>query len=127
MPIRRTLPLMFVAAGIVTVAGGGALAAVETDTVESFGEGVWWAISLMTTVGFAGATPHSAAGKVLSALLMVMGFALLTATTAAIASLFVAQEEEEFEEDTRAVEAQILSELRTISSRLDALERGGDH
>ena len=114
--IRRAFPLLLAAAAIVVVAGGGALAALETDTVESFGEGVWWAVSLMTTVGFAGETPHTAAGKILSAVLMVVGFALIAATTAAIASFFV-------HEDEAPAEERILAELAAIRERLDALER----
>ena len=34
---------------------GGAVAAIETDTVTSYWQGLWWSISLITTVGFVGA------------------------------------------------------------------------
>lgn len=42
-----------VAAVLVLVAGGG-FAALESDTVANTWEGLWWALSLMTTVGFVG-------------------------------------------------------------------------
>jgi hypothetical protein len=57
--------------------GGGGLAAVETETVGSYGEGVLWALSLMTTVGFIGGVPHTIAGKLIAATLMLFGFGLL--------------------------------------------------
>jgi voltage-gated potassium channel len=101
----------------------GALAALETDTVRSFGAGVWWALSLVTTVGFVGGTPTTTAGRVIAALLMVFGFALLALTTAAIASLFVREDESPVERREAALEAQAIAELRALHERLDRLER----
>lgn len=43
-----------VVAGVALLVGAGAGAALESDTVGSYGRGLWWAISLMTTVGFLG-------------------------------------------------------------------------
>ena len=105
------------------VLAGGALAALETDTVGSFGAGVWWALSLVTTVGFVGGTPTTTAGRVIAALLMVFGFALLALTTAAIASLFVREDESPLERREAAFEAQAIAELRALHERLDRLER----
>jgi voltage-gated potassium channel len=55
-PSRQWLvPGLFV--GLVALLlGAGAAAAFESDTVGSYWRGLWWAISLMTTVGFVGQT-----------------------------------------------------------------------
>ena len=62
---------------IVVVVSAGAVAAIETGTVSSYWVGLWWSISLITTVGFIGDTPSTAGGALLSVLLMVAGFVLL--------------------------------------------------
>lgn len=76
-----------VIASAAMVAGAGA--AFETETVGSYGRGLWWAVSLMTTVGFIGAPPRTTAGAVVSVILMLIGFLLLSLLSAALASLFV--------------------------------------
>ncbi|MGE3844964.1 MAG: ion channel, partial [Vicinamibacterales bacterium] len=88
--VRRAWVLPFVLVStLITLVAAGAAAAIETDTVESTWAGVWWAISLVTTVGFVGAPPTTFAGQALSILLMVLGFLLLAMVSAALASLFV--------------------------------------
>jgi len=120
--VRRRLPVVFpLAIGVVLVAGGG-LAAIETDTVSNYGEGVWWAVSLMSTVGFAGETPSTPGGQVLSGFLMVFGFATLSLVTASFASMLVIEEEEPEFEAARVTEAEVLAELKQVRDQLEALE-----
>lgn len=90
--------------------------------MESYWGGVWWALSLMTTVGFANGTPHTVEGKLLSALLMVFGFVLLAMTTAAVASLFVREDEEPEERRERGFEEAVMAELDGLNRRLDGIE-----
>lgn len=118
--LRPLLPLAIPLVAIVVLVAGGALAAIETDTVGSFGEGVWWAVSLMSTVGFAGDTPATTGGRVISGLLMLFGFALLTMVTAGLASLVIREQREEVRE--RSVERELLAELRAVRERLERLE-----
>ena len=75
-------------------------------------------------------------GRIVAATLMVAGIALLGVVTASIAAWFVenvrrageqvSEEVEEVSADVEAAQVQladVLAELRTISARLDALER----
>ncbi|MCV2393082.1 potassium channel family protein [Actinotalea sp. M2MS4P-6] len=107
---------------VVVVVSGGAIAAAETDTVESFWRGLWWSVSLVTTVGFLGSPPHSAAGAILSVVLMVLGFMLLAMVSAALASLFVRQDEQPREAAEREVDRAVLAALADVQERLSALE-----
>jgi voltage-gated potassium channel len=120
--VRRRLPLLIPVAVAVVLVGGGALAAIETDTVDDYGEGVWWAVSLMSTVGFAGDTPQTTGGRVVSGFLMLFGFATLSLVTASLASLLVIEEEQPELEATRVSEREVLAELRRVRGRLDSLE-----
>lgn len=119
---RRVLLLLAVGAVTVLLAGGG-FAALESQTVPGYWDGLWWALSLMTTVGFIGETPETTGGRLLSALLMVSGFALMTLTTAAIASLFVREVEEPERLQERDFERQMLDRLDGLATRLEAIER----
>lgn len=122
--LRMALPLSAVA---VLLAGGG-FAALETRNVSSYAEGVWWALSLMTTVGFVGESPETTGGRILSAVLMLIGFGLLSITTAVIASLFVREDEAPEERREEAFEEQALKRLDELGRRLDRLEQSlSDH
>lgn len=99
------------------------MAAAETDTVESFWRGLWWSLSLVTTVGFLGSPPRSVAGAVLSVVLMILGFLLLAMVSAAFASLFVRQDEQPREDAEREVDRAVLEALASLESRLEAIER----
>lgn len=114
--VRRAWVLPFVlVSALVTLVAAGAAAAIETDTVESPWAGIWWAISLVTTVGFVGEPPTTYAGQALSILLMVMGFLLLAMVSAALASLFVRDAEaprDALEEQREEAMLRALSEMR---------------
>ena len=116
------LPGVIIALAALVLGAGGA-AAFESDTVGSYWEGLWWALSLMTTVGFVEGTPTSVGGALTSAVLMVSGFLLLSLISAALASLFVREDEEPAEEREEAIEQQILDRLTAIELRLESLER----
>ena len=115
---RFALPL-----GVVVVLlGGGGLAALEAEAANSYWDGVLWSLSLMTTVGFVGGVPTTAGGKAIAAVLMLLGFGFLAMTTAAVASLFVREDEAPVQERERRFELEVLGELRELRSRIDRLE-----
>ena len=63
MPVsRRWLKVVLAVAVVGLVLGAGAGAAFETETVGSYWRGLWWSVSLMTTVGFVGPPPQSVEG-----------------------------------------------------------------
>ncbi len=119
---RSWLGPTLIASLVLLVAGAGGVASLETGTVGSFWEGLWWAISLMSTVGFIGTPPTTVPGAVLSVALMLSGFMLLALVSAALASLFVKQDVEPFEKLERAVDQQILERLGMLTERIAALE-----
>ena len=119
---RRSLRFFAPGAGLLLLLSAGAFAAVETESVHSYWDGLWWSLSLVSTVGFIGAAPVTAVDKVVSAALMVLGFVLLATTTAAVASLFV--REDDLSEDERALgfERDVRDALRDLDARLEAIE-----
>jgi voltage-gated potassium channel len=105
-------------------------------SITTFGDAVWWTLTTISTVGYGDRYPLTLEGRLVAASLMVAGIALLGVVTASIASWFVEtlrrsgasveQELEEVSADVNRTEAQlaaVLAELRSISARLDVLER----
>lgn len=107
---------------VLVVVSAAAVAAIETSTVGSFPRGLWWALSLITTVGFIGEPPETIAGALLSAVLMVVGFFLLAMVSASLAALFVREEEEEPTATLEAIGREILERLEQVDRRLAELE-----
>jgi voltage-gated potassium channel len=100
----------------------GAAAAIETDSVTSHWRGLWWSISLITTVGFLGDPPKMPAGAALSGVLRVLGFLLLAIVSASLAAFFVSDEEKPRDAREQASDAAVLAMLGRLEQRLDALD-----
>lgn len=72
--------------------------------VHSFGDGLWLAFTTAATVGYGDIVPSSPAAKIFAVFVVLMGFAVLSLVTAAIAALWVQTEE-------RKIEREILQDL----------------
>ncbi len=84
--LRNVLDIILVVLatiGMIALIGGNAIYLLEPDTFENAFAGTWWGFVTMTTVGYGDMVPHSAEGKVVATILMLIGisiFALLTGT-----------------------------------------------
>lgn len=87
--------------------------------IRTFADGLWWAATTVTTVGYGDRFPVSAAGRGVAVLLMIMGITLFGVLTAAIAAFFVEEVEGDGEADQEPVLRQSLGE---IMDRLDRIE-----
>ena len=63
--------------------------AVEGSNIKNFGDGLWWAITTVTTVGYGDRYPTTTEGRFLAVGLMIMGISLMGVITASVASWFV--------------------------------------
>jgi voltage-gated potassium channel len=61
---------------------------VDGSNIQGVGDGWWWAITTMATVGYGDTYPVSTQGRIVGTALMIMGVALLGTITASIASNF---------------------------------------
>ena len=61
----------------------------DPHTYPNIWLGLWWAIQTTTTVGYGDLVPDSAGGRVVAALVMVVGIGFITVSTAAITSAFI--------------------------------------
>jgi len=122
---RAWLRFLLPAAALAAVLGAGALAWAETEAVPTYWEGLWRSLALVTTVGFVGPVPTSATGKIVSSVLMILGFALMAMTTAAVASIFVREDEISEESRERQFEQAVLAELGELRREVKRLRGSG--
>jgi voltage-gated potassium channel len=98
-------------ATILVVIAGAVQATVDSTDFESFWEGVWWAVSTVTTVGYGDIYPTTVAGRLVAMGLMLVGIGFLAVLTATIASLFVkadrSEETTEILDTLRRIEADV--------------------
>jgi len=69
--------------------------AVEGSNIHNFGDGLWWAISTVTTVGYGDRYPTTTEGRFLAVVLMIMGISLVGVITASVAAWFVRMGQED--------------------------------
>ena len=84
--------MAFSVLGAATLIGGGAIYAAEAGTnpgIDTFLDGVWWALVTITTVGFGDITPETAAGRVIGAVMMVAGMFTLAMFAGIVGSSLV--------------------------------------
>jgi voltage-gated potassium channel len=107
----------------VVLAGGVAFSQVERSQRLSAWDGVWWATSTITTVGYGDVTPHTDSGRVIAIIMMVSGIGFVALLTAAVAERFIRDERESDVSIERHL-INVTEELRQIRRRLDRLEAG---
>src|SRR5215207_8332089 len=84
-------------------------------TINGFGDALWWVITTITTVGYGDTYPITPAGRVVGALVMLVGIVLFGVLTAGVAAYFVERVEEE--EDREQVDR-----IDLVLKRLDEQE-----
>lgn len=68
---------------------------VEGSNIKSFGDGLWWAITTVTTVGYGDRFPITSNGRILAVCLMLVGISLMGVITASVAAWFVKMSQDE--------------------------------
>tara|TARA_Y100000389_G_C17363930_1_gene465215 strand:+ start:178 stop:918 length:741 start_codon:yes stop_codon:yes gene_type:complete len=89
----------------------GFLFYVSEPQVNSFSDGIWWALVTITTVGYGDITPLTSLGRVVASTLMIIGIGFIATITAAVSSYFLSNFGEQ--ETT----------LEDLSKKLDKIEQ----
>ncbi len=103
---------------LIGVLGGTTARLVDHGEFHSLGEGIWWALQTVTTVGYGDIVPKDAVGRALGGLLMVSGIAFLAVITASVTAALVQAAR------TPPAPEQSMHELAIeIAARLASIER----
>jgi voltage-gated potassium channel len=126
---------VYVGGAVVLVGFVASLAVLDAErdapdaSITTFGDALWWTMTTVSTVGYGDRYPVTLEGRLVAGGLMIAGIALLGVVTASLASWFVEnlrRHERQLESEVDRTEvqlAQVLAELRRVTSRLDELER----
>ena len=123
-PGLRGRVVTYAAGGTALLILCGALAITDSErsqpgaTITSFADGLWWAVTTMTTVGYGDTYPTTTTGRVVAVALMLGGIALLGVVTATLASWLVERVAEANEAGQAATRAQVAD----LSSQVASLE-----
>jgi len=107
---------------IATVGAGLLMTSVDHKNFTTVGQGLWWAVQTVTTVGYGDHVPTNASGQLVAAAVMLLGLAFLSVITAAITSSFVARATEERTRRLGGAAPATAHDLRDINERLDRIE-----
>ena len=106
--------------------------------VKTFGDGIWWALVTITTVGYGDITPLTTLGRVVAGLLMLLGLGLIATITAIVSAKFIQnyvdghtnddvleklQELETEIEKIEELEDNVLGKLQELEAEVDELNK----
>lgn len=123
MIVRRLLSTegirdVAVVAALTVLAGAAGFATVEKGQHLSAWDGVWWAVTTVTTVGYGDEHPHTTSGRIIAIVVMFVGIGFVAILTAGAAERFTRQRRtENLELDA------IHDRLDEIVARLDAMAK----
>ena len=67
----------------------GYLFYVSEPDVRNIGDGIWWALVTITTVGYGDITPVTTLGRIVASSLMLLGLGLIATITAIVSAKFI--------------------------------------
>lgn len=119
LTVRRAARIIASVTVVVTIISGVLIHFTDPKNFPNIGDGLWWAIQTVTTVGYGDLVPASTLGRLVAALVMLVGIGFLTVITASITSTFIETARRRIE--GTATDA-LTAKLDQIAARLDAIE-----
>jgi voltage-gated potassium channel len=121
LTVRRAARIIAGTSLALTVVGGVVARLLDHRDFDTFGDGLWWALQTVTTVGYGDIVPKNTVGRLIGAALMLNGIALIAVVTAGVTATFI----ERARRERSGYEDQVLAKLDHLESRLDQLQGSG--
>jgi voltage-gated potassium channel len=104
---------------LMTLVGGVLIHFADPHNFPDIGDGLWWSVQTVTTVGYGDHVPTNAIGRTVAAIVMLVGIGFLTVITATTTGAFIESARKRLE----GVELKTLdAKLDALDTRLDAIE-----
>ena len=121
--MRRGLWYSLALCLVIMLFGGAGFWMLEPQVI-TLQDGLWLAFTTAATVGYGDMVPHTHAGRVFAALMVLLGLSVLSLVTASLAAIFVEQEvEEEVQTEERKIEHELMREIRALREQVQELDQ----
>ncbi len=84
--------------------------------IKTFGDGIWWALVTITTVGYGDITPATTLGKFVAGTLMFVGLGLIATVTAIVSAKFISNYVDHHTNDD------VLEKLEELEAEIEKLK-----
>ena len=84
--------------------------------IKTFGDGFWWALVTITTVGYGDITPLTTLGRFVAGTLMFVGLGLIATVTAIVSAKFIANYVDHHTNDD------VLEKLEELEDEIEKIE-----
>jgi len=84
--------------------------------IKTFGDGIWWALVTITTVGYGDITPDTTLGRLIAGTLMFVGLGLIATVTAIVSAKFISNYVDHHTNDD------VLEKLEELESEIEKLK-----
>jgi voltage-gated potassium channel len=123
---KHKLGYTLVVAALIVVGSGLLVSELEKadaeNSIQSIPEGLWWAVTTMTTVGYGDEIPMTPLGRAIGVVVMFLGIGLFGLLAASLASFLV---EKDLEKEIDPQIAEISERLGRIEGLLENLQPAG--
>jgi voltage-gated potassium channel len=123
LSLLRAVTTVLAVAVILVLVAGLLARIVEPDTFTSIGLAYWWAVTTVTTVGYGDVVPESPGGRVVAAMLMLTGLALIPTLTSVIVSTLIGKRHAADQQRIIQMEQSAEAVLARIEERLTRIEQ----
>ncbi len=115
---RNQLGLTLLVAGIIALVAGILLSAIDPG-IPTIEDGIWYAWVTLATVGYGDIVPVSGTGRVIGAILILMGLGLFSLITANVAAFLLSGDVEKVERE----ETLLVKRLEALEEQLTRIEQ----
>ena len=106
--------------------------------IKTIGDGIWWALVTITTVGYGDIAPLTTLGRLVAGTLMFVGLGLIATVTAIVSAKFITnyvdhhtnddvleklEELEEEIEKIEEIESNVVGKLKELEEEIDELNK----
>ncbi|QKZ12176.1 potassium channel family protein [Spirosoma sp. KUDC1026] len=117
-----TLTVVLLSALLLMIFGAIAILSVERvlgANIKTPADALWWAFVTITTVGYGDRYPITTAGRLIAAVLMVVGVGLFGTFTGYVANFFVEEDQEPKESELQT----LIKEVQQLRTKIEELEK----
>jgi voltage-gated potassium channel len=113
---RNLLQILAVAVGFLAIAGAGFYWL--EPRVLTYADGLWLAFITGATVGYGDIVPSTPGSRIFAVFIVLLGYAVFSVATAAIAALFVGEDEKRFEKELHLDIRSLREEIAALREEL---------